>query len=54
MPIRIKRTGYAADWVCPCGWTSPIRDTRGRTLHEPNLPAIAHAKTCEQAREVDL
>lgn len=53
MAIRIYRDRMAAEWRCPCGWSSPIRDHVGRTVPEPNIPAIEHAKTCAETREAD-
>lgn len=51
--LSIVRDGYAATWVCSCGWTRQTRDRRGHHIPGSNLAAIQHATTSAAEKDTD-
>lgn len=40
--LSVRQDGYAAWWVCTCGWTCLLRDTKGQHQRGSVLAATRH------------
>lgn len=49
--LHIQRDGYAAHWVCSCGWTTQERDPHGHHIEGSHAQAIRHATTHHEERD---